>query len=547
MKHFMKKLLLITLFATVISGCTPVPDKSSSVPDNGTSESSETAEQTDAPVIYDELPPEEYYISQADVSMKLNAEGGVFDSAVRTDGSYDGSGYVLLENEATLVHIADIPSSQHYCVMLAAFSYDGAVVELQQGKASLGTYYIPPSEDAEFVLYGIDHLYFEKSPVMLTFKMISGNAAMDYIIIEDSRPVSDRCYDVRSRVVGKNTGMHTISTMKYLSDMYGERTLTAQNVTPGTNAEIDAIYAETGRYPAIRCGDLMYSSANADEEYAETAEKETELALEWGKNGGIVSLGWHWYSPHKYGSHYYTELTLFELEKAITGRDITTASPEELQSLYENEEISEDCLQLVQDIDNISQQLLRFREEEITVLWQPLPDGETDLYWWGGNAENYKWLWRFMFTRMNTYHKLNNLIWVWNGSSAEFYPGDYYCDIIGQGMFLGSDATFAARLAAVGTVSEAQTKPVAMTSCDIAPDPDKMNRDNAMWLWTALQSGEYVINTDGSYNAAYTDRQTLKDMYNARLCITRDELPDMHTYALEPAESAETSAAETAE
>ncbi|MBQ8170551.1 MAG: hypothetical protein IJZ95_01040 [Oscillospiraceae bacterium] len=545
MKRYFKKLMLVILSASLLSGCATIPDKASSLAPAETAESAESSEQTEEPVFYNEASPQEYYIFETDVSMKLNAEGGVFDSAIRTDGSYDGNGYVLLENEATLVHIAEIPYTQHYRIMLAAFSYDGAAISLSAGKTNIGTYYIPPSEEAEFTLFSVDNLFFESDPVMLTLQMISGTAAIDYILIEDSKPVSDDCYDTRSRVVGKNTGMHTISTMKYMTDIYGERILTAQNVTPGTNAEIDAVFDVTGRYPAIRCGDLIYSSTNSDEEYAETAEKEIELALEWGRNNGIVSFGWHWYSPHKYGSHYYTELTLFELSDAVTELDLTEATPEELQSLYENESITEDCYLLIQDIDNIAKQLLRFKDEEITVLWQPLPDGETDLYWWGGSADDYKWLWRFMFERMNTYHKLNNLIWVWNGSSEEFYPGDYFCDIIGQGMFLDSDASFADRFSALSALPDAEAKPVAITACDVSPSPDHMNRDNAMWLWTSIQSGEYIINSDGSYTEAFTDKEMLNAIYNAKLTVARDELPDIYSYALKVDETVETSTHET--
>lgn len=534
MKLFLRKILPLVLAAAMISGCSAIPDKPR--PETvETVESVESAETTEAeaPEEQQERMPKEYAIDQQPVSMKLNAESGVFDGYARTDGEYDGSGYIILEQDKTLTHIADVPTSQHYRIVIAAYSYTGAVLSLSAPEGCVGTYYIPPSGEPVFGLYTIDNIYLEAGPSIIKLKMLDGYASVDYFIVEDSEPASSTCYQVPVSVAGKNTGIHTIGTMKYLSDMFGVRVLTAQNVTVGTNAEIDAVFAETGRYPAIRCGNLIYSSLYADEADDETAEKEIELALEWGRNGGIVSLSWHWYAPVESENGLYKSGTEFVLSEAVTESDIALLSIEELEGMYNSEMISEQCYRVILDIDNMAQQLKRFTDERITVIWQPLPYGDTDLYWWGGDAESYRWLWQLMFRRFNEYHGLNNLIWVYNGSSAEFYPGDNYCDIIGESMYLNSAASFAARFAALAHLSGTSVKPVAITGCDKLADPDLLYRDNAMWLWLAMGSGEYTIHPDGSYSENYTSWQKLNNAYNSRICVTRDELPDFSTYALQ--------------
>ncbi len=533
MSRFLKRLLHIFIAAAMLGGCSRIPDKPLPETSEVTDEAGETGESSEAPAIHEERDTVSYPIEKQDTLIKLNAEGGVFDGVVRSEGEYDGSGYLVLDEGMRLLHIAELPSSQHYRVILAAHSYGDAAVSISTDEGKVGTYYIPATENMEFSLYAVDSVYLTEGQSFLTFVVDKGSVSLDYILLENSTGAENNCYKTAVSVVGKNTGIHTISTMKFLSDSYGNRILVGQNVTPGTNAEIDAIYEETGRYPAIRCGDLIYSSLYRKDENSKTAEDEISLALDWGKNGGIISMGWHWLSPLEYGSDIYKSETLFELTEAVTDRDISTASIEEIQGMYDSGMISESCLAIIKDIDNMATVLQRFREEQLTVVWQPIPDGDSDMYWWGGNAENYKWLWDLMFRRMNEHHKLNNLIWVWNGTDPDFYPGDDLCDIYGQSLFEGSSASYAARFQAVAHLSETDTKPVAMTVCDTLQNTDFLKRDNAMWLWIAPASGKYIIDESGALSEQYTSWQRISDVYNSRICITRDELPDMYTYGIE--------------
>ncbi len=534
MKHFLKKLLLITISAAMLSGCSKIPDLNSGSSTAEASSTEETAETSEAPPEeFEELPPASFELENENAMLKLNAEGGVFDGSARTDGTYDGTGYIILEKGKTLVHIADVPAAQHYRIVLAAYSYGGAAISFStatEGKS--GVFYIPKTDTPTFTQFALDSIYMGKGPMLLTFEMLSGTASLDYILIEDSSAAPNTCYRTPVSVVGKNTGIHTIGTMKYFTDVYGARIIAAQNITPGTNAEIDAVFNETGRYPAMRCGDLMYSSAFADDSKKQAAEKETELALEWARNGGISSLGWHWYAPQKYSSDFYASGTTFLLEEAVTERDIANATAEELQGMFDSSMITEECYLLIKDIDLIAEQLKKFRDEYLTVVWQPLPDGDSDLYWWSGDPNSYKWLWQLMFRRMNEYHALNNLVWVWNGSNPDYYPGDNFCDIIGNGIFMNSQASNAGRFTALSQISPTCIKPAAMTACDTIPNPDYCKRDNAMWLWAAPASGEYTIHSNGSYAETYTSWQRLNDCYNSKLYVTLDELPDFSTYAL---------------
>lgn len=71
-----------------------------------------------------------------------------------------------------------------------------------------------------------------------------------------------------------------------------------------------------------------------------------------------------------------------------------------------------------------------------------------DWFWWGGRvgANSTDDLYRQMFDRLVNFHKLNNLVWVWNVDRpstpirkfSNFYPGDKFLDIASLDVY-GSD------------------------------------------------------------------------------------------------------------
>ncbi len=526
MRYFSRSFALL-IAAAMLCGCSAIPSKPQDAPI-----ADETTEVTEeAP--YDEVVPQRYDKENVDVLLRLNAEGGVFDGNVRTDGeAYDGSGYVVLDKGMTLTHIISAPASQHYRVVLAAQSYTGGSVRVKIPGESVGVLYIEPTEEEEFVLYGLDNIYLEHGEWLTVFEVLNGTVSMDYIIVEDSSSVSSTSYSISPSPVVSGSAIASIGLMNYFSDIYGQYTLTAQNVTPGTNAEIDCIFRETGRYPAVRCGNVIYSSPSITQEYADKAAEELRLAQEWGENGGISSLMWHWYSPTDNKSSIYSSETDFELSNAVTEYEVALADIEEVKGLYEGGLVNEATYRLISDLDAMAEVLKPLCEAGVPILWQPIPDGESSLYWWGGSCEEYKWLWRVMYSRFSSFHDLNNLIWVWNGSSRDFYPGDSVCDIIGQSFEEGSTASFAARFSALARISDTDTKAVAVTCNNKIMNPSYMMRDNALWLWTALGSGENIINSDGTLSEVHNSWQTLHNTFNNRVTLTLDELPDFKEYSL---------------
>lgn len=93
---------------------------------------------------------------------------------------------------------------------------------------------------------------------------------------------------------------------------------------------------------------------------------------------------------------------------------------------------------LMADIDAIAEQLLILKEAKVPVLFRPLHEASGGWFWWGASGpEAYKELYRLLYDRLTNEYGLDNLIWVWNGQDAEWYPGDEYVDIIGEDIYPG--------------------------------------------------------------------------------------------------------------
>ena len=245
---------------------------------------------------------------------------------------------------------------------------------------------------------------------------------------------------------------------------------------------------------------------------------------------GLVSFSWHWFAP-KNQAQFYSDRTDFDLSKGVTDKAVAHKDLEELEAMMNKGEIAEETYLLIRDIDVISEELKTLQENNVTVLWRPLHEAHGGWFWWGRSGqEAYDWLWKLMYERQTNYHELNNLLWVWNAQSADWYPGDEYVDIMGDDIYANAysyDPQTKRFLETADTTPETR-KMVALTECGVIPDPDLMYRENVMWSWFSVWNGEFMIKPyGGELSEAYTSREMLEKVYNHELTITLDELPQI--------------------
>lgn len=529
MKKYAKLTAIFLAAAMLFCGCEKIADESgtSSVPESSVTSSDNTSASVPERN-KDSYRPAEHSIIRRSYTVRLEAEKAATDGTARNmQGGLltgDGEGYVSLNKGQYFTQVPTLMSSQFYRVILMARSQTGATISLSVGDTPEGSYYIPKdTETNEFGLYAVDCLYMSVGMNALKFSVENGTAEVDCIIIEDSDSVSSSAYDVGGVCVTPNASVKTLSLLQLLTNKYGDAVFAAQNVSCGSNAEIDAVFIETKRFPAIRTSELALALKD-DPRSADIMNDELDLAKKWSADGGIVSYVWHWYSPNDTRG---TGAGDFDLAAALDGVDpseLALLDENAIQLQLDNDLLSHNAAALVKDLDRLAETLKPLADADIPIIFEPIPDGDSGLFWWGSDAESYKALWELTFNRLTKHNGLKNIIWVWNNSDFELYPGDSYVDIIGQSFYESTTSSFAGRFGALAADTRTGRKAIAVTACGTLPGIDNMSRDNAMWLWVALDSGEYTIDSSGRLSEKYTKKSALRVMYNNEKVITLDEL-----------------------
>ena len=353
-----------------------------------------------------------------------------------------------------------------------------------------------------------------------------GGIYIDCLNARTTEAISDTVYKVGKSLTNPNASDHTLRLMSYLVDQYGKVTLSGQyNNNDGIDSpEIQELYKLTGKYPAIVGFDFVdYSPTRV--KYG-TQSRQTEYALQWYEMGGIVSFMWHWNAPkdlintndNPWWRGFYTDATTFDLDKALNGEDTDG---------YEL---------ILRDIDVIAAQLKILADDDVPVLWRPLHEASGGWFWWGAyGADNYKKLWKLMYNRLTYTHELNNLIWVYNGQDAAWYPGDDYVDIIAED-FYTQPYDYESQYNGFETALEysAKNKIVGMSENGVIPDPDLMYEDNARWSFFMTWNDLFVVDKDTKkISDQYNTFEHFIEVYNHNRIITLDELPKLDEYPID--------------
>ena len=335
----------------------------------------------------------------------------------------------------------------------------------------------------------------------------------------------------------------TRALMSYLSSVYGKNIISGQQEIykyGPHDFEYEFEYLEklTGHMPALRgfdYGNFCCPAFGSD-------DGSTERILSWVKNkNGIAEATFHLNVPTDMSSYNggaldfskttYSEKTDFSPAKAIQ-----EGTPE-----YEY---------YMKALTTLAGELKKLQEQNVTLIWRPLHEaegggGETgSWFWWGreGSAV-YKDLWRFTYKTLTEDFGIHNLIWEWNSynfdSSADWYPGDEYVDLIGydkynctkylaennwQASYEHDDSAIASTFYGIMQKYDSK-KMVAMAENDCFSTVANLTGDKAGWLYfmTWYDGGSDNINflTNPTFN---TEADTI-EMYQSDYCITLDELP----------------------
>ncbi|MBQ8790919.1 MAG: beta-mannanase [Ruminiclostridium sp.] len=339
------------------------------------------------------------------------------------------------------------------------------------------------------------------------------------------------------KLVSKQASESAAKLFEYLKSIYGKKHLSGQQYLLEDELEDMVYYPLTGKLPAVRGYDFMGVSS------CKKTDNQVDRAIEWAtKCGGIVTMCWHWYAPndmddYSKGSSFYYETTNYNHK---TSFDISRAVTEGTKEYNF----------IIKEIDMVSAELKRMAELDIPVLWRPLHEANGNWFWWGNHNEEhreaYKKLWYIIFDRMENYHKLPNLIWVWNGQDKcmEVNPNTY--DIYGDDIYsqLTYDHTSQKERYTYGE-KIANGKMLTLSECGYIPHPDEMKKDGVKWLWWLPWWGEFVYAREGYkplinekgypiINEKYMTEDFLKEIMGHKDVISLQDLPwwDENKYTL---------------
>lgn len=409
-----------------------------------------------------------------------------------------------------------LPETQYYNIALSVGADSDVTNSILVDGVVLETFKITGGEAFQNIIF--ENIYMSAGEYVISFGLLDGGFDLDRLVIAASDQIEKTDLNLEKPVLSfKSPSENAEKVYDFICGIYGKKILSGQYVTPGSDAEIQAIYEETGRYPAIRFSDLMgYTS----EEIPETDE--IAAAEKWWSEGGIPGFVWHWAAPMDESSFYSSE-TEFDLSAAVTSLDISLLDFEKIADLCDNRLVSEECVELVRDIDLVAEKLKILAEKDVPVLFRPLNEASGGWFWWGKDKDSYLWLWELLYTRFTEYHGLNNLIWIWNAQSPDWYVGDKLCDMISADIY-DSSSTERQINAFISLNEISKSKPVALSECDKILSPETLARDKTMWSFFGFWSGDYIIDGSGNLNEKHISNDALRTVYNNSLILTRDDL-----------------------
>jgi mannan endo-1,4-beta-mannosidase len=315
---------------------------------------------------------------------------------------------------------------------------------------------------------------------------------------------------------------HTQLLMNYLTSQYGQKTLSGQQHQSSENLAFPVqsyLSKSGGIVPAIRASDFIEYSPTRIQNGA-NPRNETEQTIQWAKGtGGIVSMSWHWNAPANLvntqcGSScgendwpwwrgFYTQGTTFDLPGAL-------ANP-----------AGSDYQLILRDVDAIANELQKFEDAGVPVIWRPLHEAQGGWFWWGAHGpETFKELWHVVYDRLTNHHGLHNLIWEFTSSAAignhlEWYPGDEEVDMIGLDVYTDASSNMSGEWYDVLEHYNGR-KLIALSETGTLPNADVMDQWGIDWSYFSPWSGSFV---DAMSPAA------LQALLNDEDVITLSELP----------------------
>lgn len=441
-------------------------------------------------------------------------------SVISGGNASGGKSVGKFENDSSYCQISiTVPADAVYDIVIRSMGIGGSKEnDIYTDGKKVGTF---TSENNKFSDYTVSAVSLTKGDHNIRIIESWGWIELDKITVKTGAKISNSTYNVTSSLVNRNATANTKKLYSFLKDSYGKYVITGQQCDGGINGnEFKAIKNLTGDYPALLGLDMMDYTPSRTAFGASSSA--VEKAIEFANKGGIVTFCWHWNAPTEYLNStanssdgwwggFYTQSSKFDIAKVMNGQD---AKGKKL---------------LDRDIKEIAKQLKRLEKAGVPVIWRPLHEASGGWFWWGAKGSDaYKKLWKYLYNELTNTYGCNNLIWVYNGQSADWYPGDEYVDIVGEDIYPGNhvyDPQVSRFKQAINYGSK--TKITALTENGCIFDIDSAVSINALWCWFMTWGGEFTVN-GSNYSEKYTEKSVIQKMYASKHSLTLGSLPKIY-------------------
>lgn len=302
--------------------------------------------------------------------------------------------------------------------------------------------------------------------------------------------------------VNKKASPEAKALLEYLYSLQGKSTLAAQHNYPLPKEYMrstDSIVAITGKMPAIWGTDI----SSLDQSLVDEAIRQY-------KKGCIITLMYHQVKPFDPDSYGFER----SVKKMVTDeqwKQIVTPGTEYHKMWLEK-------------IDARAELLKKLQEAHIPVLWRPYHEMNGMWFWYGNRPgkEGIQKLWKIMYDRYTNYHKLNNLIWVWNTNAPRdwkddeayayelFYPGDKYVDILAADIYKNDfKQSHHDQLVKLG-----KGKLIALGEVGNLPTPEILEQQ-PQWVWFMCWA---------HFPWTHNTHEIIKSLYSSPRVLTLDEV-----------------------
>lgn len=244
--------------------------------------------------------------------------------------------------------------------------------------------------------------------------------------------------------VGPNASVEAQALLDFVYSLSGKYTLTGQHNYPATKDRNSQFATEySGQTPAIWSTDMGFAEDGDTDSYLARPDIVRE-AIRQHRKGSIITICWHAVPPTA------DEPVTFQARGPVAPDSLASVQGQLLDDQFKDVLTPGTLLHTrwLAQVDSVAFYLKQLDEAGVPVLWRPYHEMNGDWFWWGGRVGEYSTLalYRQLFDRYENFHKLNNLIWVWNVDRpstpirkfSNFYPGNKYLDILSLDVY-GSD------------------------------------------------------------------------------------------------------------